>query len=96
MVEREHLLEQVWESHGLVSSNGSLNQYISILRKTLTSLTDIEDIIVSIPKVGFIISQDIEILQLEENKILANEISTKAIKKRLYPRSFYFLQLLSL
>ncbi|MBN0294651.1 winged helix-turn-helix domain-containing protein, partial [Pseudomonas aeruginosa] len=81
VVEREHLLEQVWESHGLVSSNGSLNQYISILRKTLTSLTDIEDIIVSIPKVGFIISQDIEILQLEENKILANEISTKAIKK---------------
>ncbi|WP_424712772.1 winged helix-turn-helix domain-containing protein [Klebsiella pneumoniae] len=42
VVEREHLLEQVWESHGLVSSNGSLNQYISILRKTLTSLTDIE------------------------------------------------------
>ncbi len=57
VVEREHLLEQVWESHGLVSSNGSLNQYISILRKTLTSLTDIEDIIVSIPKVGFIISR---------------------------------------
>ncbi len=86
VVEREHLLEQVWESHGLVSSNGSLNQYISILRKTLTSLTDIEDIIVSIPKVGFIISRDIEILQLEENKILANEISTKAkaIKKNVF------------
>ncbi|HBT4671718.1 TPA: transcriptional regulator [Klebsiella pneumoniae] len=81
VVEREHLLEQVWESHGLVSSNGSLNQYISILRKTLTSLTDIEDIIVSIPKVGFIISHDIEILQLGENKTLTNETCTETIKK---------------
>ncbi|HBZ4239985.1 TPA: transcriptional regulator, partial [Klebsiella pneumoniae] len=94
VVEREHLLEQVWESHGLVSSNGSLNQYISILRKTLTSLTDIEDIIVSIPKVGFIISQDIEILQLEENKILANEISTKAIKKTSLSTKFLLLTII--
>lgn len=94
VVEREHLLEQVWESHGLVSSNGSLNQYISILRKTLTSLTDIEDIIVSIPKVGFIISQDIEILQLEENKISANEISTKAIKKTSLSTKFLLLTII--
>ncbi|MEI4896350.1 hypothetical protein Q8G71_34215, partial [Klebsiella pneumoniae] len=78
----------------LVSSNGSLNQYISILRKTLTSLTDIEDIIVSIPKVGFIISQDIEILQLEENKILANEISTKAIKKTSLSTKFLLLTII--
>lgn len=94
VVEREYLLEQVWESHGLVSSNGSLNQYISILRKTLTSLTDIEDIIVSIPKVGFIISQDIEILQLEESKILANEISTKAIKKMSLSTRFLLLAII--
>ncbi len=94
VVEREHLLEQVWESHGLVSSNGSLNQYISILRKTLTSLTDIEDIIVSIPKVGFIIPKDIEILQLEENKNLVNEISTKTIKKTSLSTKFLLLAII--
>lgn len=81
VVEREQLLEQVWESHGLVSSNGSLNQYISILRKTLTSLTDIEDIIVSIPKVGFLIPKDIEILQLEENETSVSEKKSVAIIK---------------
>lgn len=91
VVEREHLLEQVWESHGLASSNGSLNQYISILRKTLTSLTDIDDIIVSIPKVGFIISQDIEILQLEENEILENNTSTKKTKKTSLTTKFLLL-----
>lgn len=65
VVEREYFLEQVWESYGLASSNGSLNQYISILRKTLASLTDIDDIIISVPKVGFLISQDIEVTPQE-------------------------------
>lgn len=66
MIERDHLLKEVWESHGYPSSNGSLNEYISILRKTLTSLTDIEETIVTVSKTGFLYSPDIDITLCEE------------------------------
>ncbi|KEA53378.1 hypothetical protein DT73_08445 [Mangrovibacter sp. MFB070] len=62
VLERSYLLETVWESAGHVSSSSSLNQYVSILRKILTSLTDIEETIIAVPRVGFYFSADIEIL----------------------------------
>ena len=61
VLERQYLLEQVWESAGHTSSSSSLNQYVSILRKTLTSLTDIEETIIVVPKVGFFFSSDIDV-----------------------------------
>ncbi|NUU65969.1 winged helix-turn-helix domain-containing protein [Enterobacteriaceae bacterium BIT-l23] len=66
VIERQYLLENVWESYGHVGSNGSLNQYISILRKSLASLTDLDDIIIAVPKVGFLFSPDIDVLPWKE------------------------------
>ncbi|MDO2954119.1 winged helix-turn-helix domain-containing protein [Aeromonas simiae] len=61
VIERNSLLEQVWEAHGLNGSNSSLNQYISILRKTLSGILDREETIVSVPKIGFSISSRLDI-----------------------------------
>ncbi|WP_368544574.1 transcriptional regulator [Enterobacter soli] len=66
VLERQYLLEEVWESAGHTGSSSSLNQYISILRKTLTSLTDIEESIIVVPKVGFYFSADIDVQLLEQ------------------------------
>ncbi|MCG5126889.1 winged helix-turn-helix domain-containing protein [Enterobacter mori] len=66
VLERHYLLEQVWESAGHTGSSSSLNQYISILRKTLTSLTDIEESIIVVPKVGFYFSADIDVQLLDQ------------------------------
>ena len=66
VLERHYLLEQVWESAGHTGSSSSLNQYISILRKTLTSLTDIEESIIVVPKVGFYFSADIDVQPLDQ------------------------------
>ncbi|TQI77789.1 transcriptional regulator [Serratia fonticola] len=63
--ERNYLLESVWESAGHTSSSASLSQYISILRKILTSLIDIEETIISVPKVGFFFSPDISVTVYE-------------------------------
>lgn len=68
IVPRQSLLERVWESRGLEASNSSLNQYISILRKKLSSLTGTENIILTNPGVGFYLSADIKIK-------LCNEVS---------------------
>lgn len=67
VLERAFLLEAVWESVGHTGSSASLNQYISILRKTLTSLIDIEETIIAVPKVGFLLSPDIDVRPCPED-----------------------------
>lgn len=77
LVERDYLLSEVWETRGHHGSNSSLNQYISIIRKTLYEMGVPKDCIVSEPKKGFIFSRAVavsEVLPLadEEPKELAS------------------------
>lgn len=65
VLERDYLLEKVWEDVGHPGSSSSLSQYISILRKTLTSLILIDEVIISVPRVGFYFSQDIAVERLD-------------------------------
>ncbi|NDJ56486.1 transcriptional regulator [Enterobacteriaceae bacterium 4M9] len=82
VLERDFLLKQVWESAGHASSSSSLNQYISILRKTLTSITDIEETIIVVPKVGFFFSSDIDVQPINADEIPEMTGKTKtAVKK---------------
>ncbi|AVH17526.1 helix-turn-helix domain-containing protein [Enterobacter sp. SGAir0187] len=74
VIERDYLLDKVWEEAGHPGSSSSLSQYISILRKTLTSLIFIEEIIVAVPKVGFYFSPEIavELLNDEDMEITSS------------------------
>nr|WP_170843998.1 winged helix-turn-helix domain-containing protein [Pluralibacter gergoviae] len=58
---REELLEHVWDNYGLKSSNNSLNQYISMLRRNFTDLGVEEMAIVTVPRVGFMFSPELEV-----------------------------------
>ncbi|ENN7018152.1 winged helix-turn-helix domain-containing protein [Enterobacter bugandensis] len=60
VIERDYLLTEVWDNYGLVSSDSNLNQYISVLRKTL-SMMGVEDFIQTIPKIGFKLNDDVVI-----------------------------------
>lgn len=66
VVSRQSLLERVWESQGHEASNSYLNQYISILRKKLSSLTGIDNVILTNPGVGFSLSAEIKIKRYDE------------------------------
>ncbi|WP_447887090.1 winged helix-turn-helix domain-containing protein [Serratia fonticola] len=56
MVSREELLNNIWNKYGLEPSSNSVNQYISLIRKSLSELGCEEEIIKTIPRVGFYIS----------------------------------------
>ncbi|MFC0227971.1 winged helix-turn-helix domain-containing protein [Serratia aquatilis] len=56
-VDREYLLETVWSNHGLRPSNNNLNNQISLLRKSISSLTAYDDLIITLPKKGFMINK---------------------------------------
>lgn len=50
---REDLIKRVWEDHGLTPSGSNLSNHISILRKAFLQLRATENMIITIPKVGF-------------------------------------------
>lgn len=59
VLERDELLEKVWDNFGLKASNNSLNQYVSMLRRNFVDLGITETAIVTVPKVGFMFSHDL-------------------------------------
>ncbi|MGY6233018.1 winged helix-turn-helix domain-containing protein (plasmid) [Enterobacter asburiae] len=68
VVTRAELLENVWDKRGYISSNASLNNNISILRKSYTDLTGAELNLETVPKIGFKLSMQIENFEEEQHK----------------------------
>lgn len=69
-VTRDCLFKTVWDDNGMRSSNGNLNQYISILRKQLDQVGLPDNTIITIPRVGFMFNPDI---------LISQEISVTAV-----------------
>lgn len=63
-VSRDTLLQQVWTDHGLSASSATLNQYISLTRRALTSVGFNERLIVTLSKKGYRLNRIIPIDRL--------------------------------
>ncbi|MBH3078984.1 MULTISPECIES: winged helix-turn-helix domain-containing protein [Serratia] len=63
-VSREMLLQQVWTDHGLSASSATLNQYISLTRRALTSVGFNERLIVTLSKKGYRLNRIIPVDRL--------------------------------
>ncbi|WP_312063052.1 winged helix-turn-helix domain-containing protein [Pantoea septica] len=57
---RDVLLTEVWDKYGLRGSNSNLNQYLSMLRRALAAF-GCENLIITIPKVGISLNNEIPI-----------------------------------
>lgn len=60
---RETLLSEVWDKYGLRGSNSNLNQYLSILRRTLAAY-GCDNLIITIPKIGIRLNTDINVVSV--------------------------------
>lgn len=85
ILEREILLEEVWDAYGLQGSSNNLNQYISILRRAFASW-DCENLIITIPKVGFRLNSEIRITGEKINDIISED-TTKVSEEVIKPES---------
>lgn len=65
VVQRDILFKKVWDDYGLVSSNNNLNHCISKLRKVINTLGHTDDVIITVPKVGFLLKKEITISAIE-------------------------------
>lgn len=61
VVMRDEILSNVWDAYGLKSSNNSLNKYISDLRNLFRNRGVEEEFIVTVPRVGFMLSEAINV-----------------------------------
>lgn len=98
-VERGEVIESVRLKFGFDVSNNTLSQYISLLRKNLRSLGIEDDVIMTVPKVGFYISTDIKIEE-KTSSFSGNEketffAGTQKMKPRFYLVIFFLLILVS-
>lgn len=82
VLDKERLLQDVWKVHNQVVSDNNLSSNISVLRRYLLSFFD-DNIIISIPKVGFKLSADVVLDDVKSE--LNNSINTekKLIKNKL-------------
>ncbi|KLV04338.1 transcriptional regulator [Photobacterium ganghwense] len=60
IITRDEVMKKVWDDNGLTSSNGNLNQYLSMLRKAFR-FYDIDNIVVSVPRGRIEINPDLVI-----------------------------------
>lgn len=67
VVERNTFIESAWNDFGFELSGNTLNQYISLLRKNFLRLGTDSEIITTITRAGFSISEQIDV-SFEENE----------------------------
>jgi DNA-binding winged helix-turn-helix (wHTH) protein len=60
-IKREVIFKKVWDDYGMVSSNNNLNQCVSKLRKIMKMLGMEDEVIVTVPKIGFMLHQHVDV-----------------------------------
>lgn len=68
VVPRDDLLHNVWDLHGLHSSNHTLNKYLSELRKQFRTFGVNTECISTIPRIGFMFNGDVDVQVIEEEE----------------------------
>ncbi|WP_166866517.1 winged helix-turn-helix domain-containing protein [Enterobacter sp. Cy-643] len=87
VVSRNEIFEEVWEKWGLEGSNNSLNHFISRLRKVLAACELPDGCIQTIPRIGFMLTDEINIKMVEEAQPKASEMSPSPGETEILSRS---------
>lgn len=70
VVSRDDFINKIWVENGLVGSVHTLNQYLSNLRKLFLLHLGERDVIVTVPKQGYMIAREILINEIEDPPLL--------------------------
>ncbi|MDR9889168.1 winged helix-turn-helix domain-containing protein [Pseudenterobacter timonensis] len=62
---REEILNCVWDEYGYKASNNTLTQYVSLIRKNFQLLGETADIIITIPRTGFVMNKEVAVKMIE-------------------------------
>ncbi|MEB4673599.1 winged helix-turn-helix domain-containing protein [Enterobacteriaceae bacterium G50] len=96
ILSRGEIFQSVFDRFGARASNSNLNQYISTLRKGLSELGIEKDVIITVPRVGFRISDTVLITSDSEYQTPVYENVNLEDKKDKNGYSFYLIILMVL
>ncbi|MGL5389349.1 MAG: winged helix-turn-helix domain-containing protein [Serratia sp. (in: enterobacteria)] len=65
-VEREVIFKKVWDDYGMISSNNNLNQCVSKLRRVFKVMGIDDEVIVTVPRLGFMLRREILVESRQE------------------------------
>lgn len=88
-VERDCLLKTVWDDNGLRSSNSNLNQYISILRKQLAQVGLPDNTVITLPRVGFMFSPEINVRRYIPDSMVQSPRAGRNLRYFISGRFYY-------
>lgn len=76
IVERNNFIDIAWTEFGLELSGNTLNQYISLIRKNLSRLGLDSEVILTVPRIGFYLSEmtEVEAIDSEEKSTRRNSL----------------------
>ncbi|AHG18864.1 hypothetical protein Z042_03995 [Chania multitudinisentens RB-25] len=66
-ISREVIFKKVWDDYGMISSNNNLNQCVSKLRRVIKVMGIDDEVIVTVPKLGFMLHQEILLESTQED-----------------------------
>jgi len=90
-VSRAVIFKKVWDDYGMVSSNNNLNQCVSKLRRVIKALGIDEEVIATVPKVGFMLRPEVQVKtceKREEEALLRHEelpLAEPAVRREVQP-----------
>lgn len=76
-IKREVIFKKVWDDYGMVSSNNNLNQCVSKLRKIMKNLGMDEEVIVTVPKIGFMLHQQVDVEKCSESVDVIEDVPSE-------------------
>lgn len=81
IVERDELLNNIWDKYGLEPSNNSVNQYISLIRKSFLELGCDAEVVKTLPKIGYYVSSEL-ISGFEKVQVVGTDLNLQSCKKK--------------
>lgn len=69
ILRRDDLIETIWERYGLTGSGNNLNQYLSLLRRSIATF-GCEVFVETIPKVGLQLCKDVQVEMEQTSEIV--------------------------
>lgn len=58
VISRQELFDNIWQKYGYEPSNNSVNQYISLIRRSLQELGCEDELIKTVPRMGYYLNSD--------------------------------------
>lgn len=81
VISRECFMDQVWHAHGIVVSENTFYQNISLLRKSLKKIAPKMDIVITVRSKGFFIADSTNIASLEDDSSAQSMLARNIIRE---------------